>query len=38
VLIDGNRLAELMYEHDVGVSREVTYEVKRMDKDFFSGD
>jgi restriction system protein len=38
VLIDGNKLAELMYDHDVGVSREATYEVKRMDKDFFSGD
>jgi restriction system protein len=36
VLIDGERLAELMIEHDLGVSTVATYQVKRMDSDFFS--
>ena len=35
VLIDGRRLAELMIEHDVGVSSARTYEVKRIDSDYF---
>ncbi|MEN3016309.1 MAG: restriction endonuclease [Candidatus Methanosuratincola petrocarbonis] len=36
VLIDGKDLAELMIEHDVGVSREACYEIKKLDSDFFS--
>jgi len=36
VLIDGVRLAELMIEHNVGVSVEQTYELKRVDSDYFS--
>jgi restriction system protein len=36
VLIDGEKLAELMYEYDIGVSKEATYEVKKIDSDFFS--
>lgn len=36
VLIDGERLAELMIEHDLGVSTVATYQVKRIDSDFFS--
>jgi restriction system protein len=36
VLIDGARLAELMFEHDVGVTKEETYEVKKIDHDYFS--
>jgi len=36
VLIDGERLAALMFEHGVGVSRVVTYEVKRVDTDYFT--
>ena len=36
VLIDGERLAELMIEHNLGVSTVATYEVKRIDSDFFS--
>lgn len=36
VLIDGDRLAELMIEHDLGVSTVATYQVKRIDSDFFS--
>jgi restriction system protein len=38
VLIDGDRLAELMIEHDLGVSTVATYQVKRIDSDFFSDD
>lgn len=35
VLIDGIRLAELMIEHDVGVSKIETYALKRVDSDYF---
>ena len=35
VLIDGRRLAELMFEHDVGVSPKRTYTVKDVDGDYF---
>jgi restriction system protein len=35
VLIDGERLAELMFEHNVGVSTVTSYPVKRIDNDFF---
>jgi len=35
VLIDGRRLAELMFEHDVGVSPRRTYTVKDVDGDYF---
>lgn len=36
VLIDGARLAELMIEHDLGVSVAASYQLKRLDSDFFS--
>ena len=36
VLIDGHELAELMIEHDVGVSTRQTYEIKRLDEDYFA--
>lgn len=36
VLIDGPRLAELMIEHDLGVSVAATYYLKRIDSDFFA--
>ena len=36
VLIDGNQLAQLMIEHNVGVSVEKTYEIKRVDSDYFA--
>jgi restriction system protein len=36
VLIDGAQLASLMVDHDVGVSRIQSYEVKRIDSDYFS--
>ena len=38
VLIDGERLAELMIEHDLGVSVAATYQLKRIDSDFFAED
>ena len=36
VLMDGERLADLMIEHDLGVSVAATYQLKRIDSDFFS--
>lgn len=36
VLIGGERLADLMIEHDLGVSVAATYQLKRIDSDFFS--
>ncbi len=38
VLIDGPRLADLMIEHDLGVSVAATYSLKRLDADFFVED
>lgn len=35
VLVDGNTLAKLMIEHDLGVSVVSTYQVKKIDSDFF---
>lgn len=35
VLIDGERLTGLMIDHDVGVSPLTTYDVKRVDSDYF---
>jgi restriction system protein len=35
ILIDGERLAELMIDHDVGVTGRETYAVKRIDSDYF---
>lgn len=37
VLIDGERLAQLMIDFNVGVSTIATYEVKRVDTDYFTG-
>lgn len=37
VLIDGEQLAELMIEHNIGVNISQTYEVKRLDSDYFEG-
>lgn len=36
VLIDGQTLARYMTEHDVGVTTIHTFEVKRVDSDYFS--
>jgi restriction system protein len=38
VLIDGEQLAQFMFEHNVGVSPASTYEVKKIDADFFEED
>ena len=35
ILIDGQQLAEYMIEFNVGVSLEKSYEVKRIDNDYF---
>jgi len=35
VLIDGNELAELMIEHNLAVSTDAVYEVKKLDNDYF---
>ncbi len=36
VLIDGQQLAELMIEHNLGVTPKYVYEVKQLDSDYFS--
>jgi restriction system protein len=36
VLIDGEQLAQFMIDHNVGVSTVETYEIKKIDSDFFS--
>ena len=38
ILIDGHQLAQLMIDHDVGVSTSKTYEIKRVDSDYFPQD
>ncbi len=35
ILVSGERLAELMIDFDVGVSTVATYEVKKVDMDYF---
>lgn len=35
VLIDGEELAQLMIENDIGVSKIASYELKKIDSDFF---
>ena len=36
VLIDGERLVNLMIDHDVGVSNREVYKIKQIDSDYFS--
>jgi len=36
ILIDGEKLAELMIEHNVGVSTSHTFEIKKIDTDYFT--
>ena len=38
ILINGKRLAQLMIDHNVGVSIVKTYEIKRVDSDYFIED
>jgi restriction system protein len=34
ILIDGNKLVDLMYHYNVGIQIKTTYEVKQLDVDF----
>lgn len=36
ILIDGKRLAELMIDYNIGVNEVTTYQLKRIDSDYFS--
>ncbi len=36
ILIDGEQLAQLMIDHNIGVSSISTYEIKRVDSDYFT--
>ena len=36
VLIDGDELVQLMFDNDIGVSRLTSYEIKKVDTDYFS--
>jgi restriction system protein len=38
ILIDGDRLVSLMVDHNVGVSTVGTYELKKVDSDYFDGE
>lgn len=38
VLIDGDQLAQLMIDYNLGVTTEITYEIKKMDSDYFDGE
>lgn len=38
ILVDGQQLAELMIDHDVGVTVETTYRIRRVDLDYFEAD
>jgi restriction system protein len=38
ILIDGTRLVTLMVDHNVGVTTVGTYEVKKIDTDYFEGE
>ena len=35
VLIDGEELSQLMIDYNLGVTVQQTYEIKRMDNDYF---
>ncbi len=38
ILIDGNKLVDLMHQYNVGVQIKLTYEVKEIDEDFFESE
>lgn len=38
VLVDGRKLAELMFDHDIGVSPKKTLVIKELDTDYFRGE
>lgn len=35
ILIDGNKLVNLMYQYNVGIQVREVYEIKSLDNDFF---
>ena len=38
VLVNGKQLSKLMIDYNLGVSTVATYEIKRIDSDFFNED
>lgn len=38
VLIDGEQLAQLMIDYNLGVTTQITYEIKKMDTDYFDAE
>ncbi len=36
ILLDGDELSKLMIDHDIGVARMASYDIKRIDSDYFS--
>lgn len=38
VLIDGDQLAQLMIDYNLGVTTQITYEIKKMDTDYFDAE
>jgi len=38
ILINGNKLVDLLHEFNVGVQLKLTYEIKELDLDFFDGE
>lgn len=38
VLIDGEELTNLMIDHDIGITRSGSYDIKKIDSDYFSED
>jgi restriction system protein len=38
VLIDGKRLADLMIDHEIGVSMTRTSRIPKIDSDYFEGE
>ena len=36
VLIDGEKLAQLLIDHNIGVSQVASYAIKRVDNDYFA--
>lgn len=37
ILIDGNQVAQFMMDYNIGVTTQATYEIKKIDGDYFTG-
>ena len=37
ILIDGEQLAQMLIDHNIGVTPVANYEIKRVDSDYFTG-